>query len=231
MSVSWRLAGACSASARSRRSSRTWASRLPSLLTEAISSFPSGSSRPSSSIRSISAESGLRSWCEASATKARCCSRTCSTLSAISLNDRARRRSSGGPPPGATRDFIRPVAMPCAAASRVRTGRSTQLVSRKAAPTASSIAASSPAMSSSQPCRMRERSCPVGESVTTTATTSPSRTTGEATARRACCCQGQTWLGSWLRRPARASWNARSPSVCDGTVQPAGAAAMAVPSR
>ncbi len=171
----------CSASARSSRSSRTRASRLPSVRTEAISALPSGSSRASSSMRSSSADSGLRSWWEASATKARCCSRTSSTLSAISLNERARRRSSGGPAVAATRAFIRPVAMSWLAASRTRTGRSTQPVRRKAAATATSMAADSPAAISSQPRRTWERICAVGESVMTTATTSPSRMTGEAT--------------------------------------------------
>jgi hypothetical protein len=47
----------------------------------------------------------LRSWCETSATKARCCSRTSSTLSATSLNEWARRQSPGGPPAAATRGF------------------------------------------------------------------------------------------------------------------------------
>ncbi len=144
MSTIWRSGSLCSASARSSRSSSTCASRLPSARTEAISSLPSGSSRASSSMRSSSADRGLRSWWEASATKARCCSSTFSTLSAISLKERASRRSSGGPPATATRDFSRPVAMSWVVASRTRTGRSTQPVSRSAAPTASSIAAASP---------------------------------------------------------------------------------------
>lgn len=79
---------------------------------------------------------------------------------------------------------------------------------------------------SSQPRRMRDRSCPVGESVTTTATTSPSRTTGEAMVSRAWGCQGHTWGGSWLRRPRSASRKARRPSPSYGTTQSSGAAAM-----
>ncbi len=156
-SVSRRSASVCSARARSSRSSSTWARRLPSAWTEAISSLPSGSSKASSSMRSSSAARGLRSWCEASATKARCCSSTSSTLSAISLNDRASLRSSGGPLATATRDFRRPLAIACVVVSSTRTGFSTQPVSRRAAPTATSIAAVSPEPMISQPSRVRER--------------------------------------------------------------------------
>jgi hypothetical protein len=143
-------------------------------------------------------------------------------LSAISLNDRASRRSSGGPLATATLDFSRPVAMSWVVASRTRTGLSTQPVSRSAAPTASSIAAVSPAAMTSQPRRIRDRICPVGESVTTTATTSPSRITGEATTRR-CRSQGQTCLGSWLRRLRNASSNAARTSPDRGSSQSSGA--------
>ncbi len=230
MSVRCRSASACSARARSSRSSRTRARRLPSVRTEAISSLPSGSSRARSSMRSSSAASGLRSWCEASATKARCCSSTSSTLSAISLNERASRLSSGGPPEAATRDLIRPPAMSWAAASRVRTGRSTHPARRNAAPSATSMATDSPSPMSSQPRRVRDRISPVGESVTTTATTSPSRTTGEATTTRPSC-QGHTWGGSCERRPSSASLNASRPSPSRGRDQEAGALARARSSR
>ncbi|CAM5739705.1 hypothetical protein SALBM311S_00340 [Streptomyces alboniger] len=178
-------------------------------------------------MRSSSAASGLRNWCEASATKARCCSRTSSTLSAISLNDRASLRSSGGPPAAATRDFRAPLAIMWVVVSRMRTGLSTQPVSRRAAPTASSIAAISPAPMTSQPCRILDRICPVGESVTTTATTSPSRMTGEATTRRPRC-QGHTWWGSWLRRLSSASSYAARTTPAAGRAKLFGALAMAL---
>lgn len=77
----------------------------------------------------------------------------------------------------------------------------------------------------------RERSGPVGDSVSTTATTSPSRTTGAATASVRSGVHGQTCGGLWLRRPSRASWKAWAPHPVVGACQLAGAIAMALPSR
>ncbi len=82
----------------------------------------------------------------------------------------------------------------------------------------------------SQPCSVRERICPVGESVTTTATTSPSRMTGEATTRLRRC-QGHTCRGSWLRRLSSASSKASRTSPSSGRDHLAGAWAMALPLR
>ncbi|GAA3113824.1 hypothetical protein GCM10017687_28590 [Streptomyces echinatus] len=122
------------------------------------------------------------------------------------------------------------MAMSWVVASRTRTGLSTQPVSRSAAPTASSMAAISPAPMNSQPRRIRERSCPVGESVTTTATTSPSRITGEATTSRLCR-QGHAWGESWLRRLSSASSKALRTSPVGGTKKSPGAMAIAEPLR
>ena len=82
----------------------------------------------------------------------------------------------------------------------------------------------------SQPFRIRERISPVGESVTTTATTSPSRITGEATTRRPRC-QGQTCLGSWLRRLSRDSSKASRTSPWSGRKKLGGACAMGMSVR
>ena len=71
---------------------------------------------------------------------------------------------------------------------------------------------------------------PVGESVTTTATTSPSRITGEATTRR-WRCQGHTCLGSWLRRLSLASSNASRTSPELGRKKVDGAMAMGMSVR
>lgn len=77
---------------------------------------------------------------------------------------------------------------------------------------------------------MRERISPVGESVTTTAITSPSRITGEATTIRPSC-QGQTWPGSWLRRDISEVVNASRVSPVSGISQFSGARAMGSPLR
>ena len=173
-------------------------------------------------MRSRSADSGLRNWCEASATKARCCSSTASTLSAISLNDRARRRSSGGPPAAAD-----PGVHP---AGGDVVGDPVQGLDRAAAPSRSAGRRAAPrspwrpvrrAASSSQPCRMRERSAPVGESVTTTATTSPSRTMGEAMASMRCC-QGHTCGGLWARPAEQRRLVGVVDLAAGGTRQPRG---------
>ena len=155
----------------------------------------------------------------------------CTTWSAISLNERASRWSSGGPPPGATRAAIRPVAMSWVALSRVRTGRSTHSVSRTASSTATAIAAASPPASTSHLCSTRARSAPVGDSLSTTATTSPSRTTGAATVIVRSSVHGQTCGGLWLRRPSSASWKAWAPQPTAGTRQSRGATAIGAPSR
>ncbi len=117
------------------------------------------------------------------------------------------------------------------ARSRVRTGRSTHSVSRIASSTATIIATASPAPMNSQRCSTRERSGPVGDSISTTATTSPSRTTGAATASVRSGVHGQTCGGLWLRRPSSASWKACAPQPLTGTCQSAGAIAIGAPSR
>ncbi len=122
------------------------------------------------------------------------------------------------------------MAISWVALSRTRTGRSTQPVRRNAAATASSMAPASPAAMPAQPLTMREERAPVGESMTTTAITSPSLITGEATISRLSRCHGQTCGGPWLRRPARASLNSW-PCAPPGASQPAGAAAIGLPSR
>lgn len=116
------------------------------------------------------------------------------------------------------------------AASRVRTGSRTQPVSRTAAPTATSRASASPRPMNNQVRRVRDRISPVGESMTTTATTSPSRTTGEATTTRPSR-QGQTCGGSCERRPSSASSKAVRPSPSAGRLQKPGALARARSSR
>lgn len=110
-------------------------------------------------------------------------------------------------------------------ASSTRTGLSTQPVSRSAAPTASSIAANSPAPMTSQPRSVLDRIESVGDSVTTTATTSPSRMTGEATTSRPSC-QGHTCSGSWLRRLSSASSKESRTSPVWGRNQVVGALAI-----
>lgn len=103
-------------------------------------------------------------------------------------------------------------------------------MSRTAAPTATSSASASPRPMNSHVRRIRDRISPVGESRTTTATTSPSRTTGEATTTRPSR-QGQTCGGSCERRPSSASLKAVRPSPSAGRVQKPGALARARSSR